>query len=51
MNTKIGWIYLKRDIKKELDHIYITTDGRKFAIRDVAEAHQTIIDRIENYNK
>tara|TARA_B100001094_G_C17943617_1_gene676906 strand:- start:618 stop:761 length:144 start_codon:yes stop_codon:yes gene_type:complete len=40
-----------RDIKKELDHVYITTDGRKFADIEMAEAHQTIMDRIEIYSK
>jgi len=55
MNMKIGWIdlkeNLKRELKKELDHIYRTTDGKKFADREMAEAHQTIMDRLERYSK
>ena len=49
MSMKIGWIELKREIKKELDFVYITTDHRKFAEEDIAIDHQTIIDRLYEY--
>ena len=47
---RIGLIELKSELKKEIDHIYITTDGKKFVSKDIAEAHQDIIDRLNQYS-
>ena len=40
-------IVLKRELKKELDHVYITTDGKKWVDKEQATFHQVILDRIE----
>ena len=37
----------KRELKKELDHVYITTDGKRWADKEQAEFHQVILDRID----
>lgn len=44
---KVNIISLKRDLKKELDHVYITTDGKRWADKEQAEFHQVILDRID----
>jgi len=35
---------MRREVKKELSQIYITSDGNKYVDKKLAEAHQKAID-------
>jgi len=38
---------MNEDIKRELDQVYITTDGRKWANELQAYDHQTILNKLK----